>query len=141
MCRSACDVTLPSPFPRIRYEEALNKYGSDKPDIRYALNLVDISHTSVKNSPLVKNILGFFTDRKEKFLSTRGACEMLAAHTPIESPYIVSLPAPKLRTGVSNKEIDDLILRAKKAAGVLVLLGFLSFIFLISYRNPFRFAT
>jgi aspartyl-tRNA synthetase len=31
------------PIPRLTYEEAVSRYGTDKPDTRYALNLVDIS--------------------------------------------------------------------------------------------------
>jgi len=36
-------VELADPFPRITYAEAMRRYGSDKPDLRVALELVDIA--------------------------------------------------------------------------------------------------
>src|SRR3954451_880175 len=35
-------VTIPLPLPRLAYADVMLKYGSDKPDVRYALEIVDI---------------------------------------------------------------------------------------------------
>ncbi|MBP6309191.1 MAG: aspartate--tRNA ligase [Arenimonas sp.] len=42
-------VELAKPFPRMTYAETMRRYGSDKPDLRISLELVDIAE-SVKNS-------------------------------------------------------------------------------------------
>jgi aspartyl-tRNA synthetase len=37
------DVTLPDSFPRLTYAQAIKDYGSDKPDLRIPLKLIDIA--------------------------------------------------------------------------------------------------
>jgi aspartyl-tRNA synthetase len=48
--KETIDVDLPDPFPRMTYAEAMRRYGSDKPDLRITLELVDITD-AVKDVP------------------------------------------------------------------------------------------
>ncbi|MBQ9992660.1 MAG: aspartate--tRNA ligase [Firmicutes bacterium] len=41
--KKAMNVDLPLPFPRITYADAMSRYGSDKPDLRFGLEMVDIA--------------------------------------------------------------------------------------------------
>lgn len=36
-------VQVPTPFPRMTYAEAMDRFGSDKPDVRFGMELVDVS--------------------------------------------------------------------------------------------------
>jgi aspartyl-tRNA synthetase len=42
-CAEAAGIDLPRPFPRVTYAEALARYGSDRPDTRVQLELVDLT--------------------------------------------------------------------------------------------------
>jgi aspartyl-tRNA synthetase len=41
--KDVLDMHLPVPFPRMTYHSAIDRYGLDKPDVRFGLELVDIS--------------------------------------------------------------------------------------------------
>jgi aspartyl-tRNA synthetase len=41
--RTVLSVELPDPFPRMTYAEAMRRFGSDRPDLRVPLELVDVA--------------------------------------------------------------------------------------------------
>ncbi len=77
-------VTLPNPFPRMSYEEAMRCYGIDRPDLRNPLQLVEIAD-------LVSNVeFKVFSD---------------AANNP--SGRVAALCVPQGGERLTRKEIDD----------------------------------
>ena len=87
--KDVMNVDLPTPFARMSYAEAMNTYGSDKPDIRFDMKIQDISD-------LVKDCgFGVFTGAIENGGSVRA---------------IVAKNAAKVYT---RKEIDKLTEYAK----------------------------
>ena len=80
------DITLP--FPRLTYKDAMNRYGSDKPDTRFGLELKDISDIAKESDFKV------FIQAIELGGQVRG------------------FAAPKM-AGLSRKEVDDLTNEAK----------------------------
>src|SRR5688500_7220569 len=88
--REVMGVELADPFPRLSFEEAMRRFGSDKPDLRIALELVDVAGL-VKNSEFK-----VFTD--------------WANH---EDGRVVALRTPGGAT-LSRKQIDDYAAHAAK---------------------------
>jgi len=47
--KKGINVDLKIPFPRMTYQEAMEKYGSDKPDLRFGVELIDITEIATKS--------------------------------------------------------------------------------------------
>ncbi|NLI93634.1 MAG: aspartate--tRNA ligase [Peptococcaceae bacterium] len=69
-------IVIPAPFPRLSYKEAMERYGSDKPDTRFGMELIDVADV-VKGS-------GFkvFTDILAKGGRVKGICAKNCAGMP-----------------------------------------------------------
>ncbi|MCH5203490.1 MAG: aspartate--tRNA ligase [Oscillospiraceae bacterium] len=69
------NVDIQLPLPRLTYDEAMSRYGSDKPDTRFGMEITDISDI-VKDSEFV-----VFKSALENGGSVRGICAKNAAGT------------------------------------------------------------
>jgi aspartyl-tRNA synthetase len=83
-------VELPRPFPRLGYDEAMARYGSDKPDLRFAMELADVSSL-------------FAGGEFQAF------AELVASGGAVKA---LRVPGAG---GMSRKELDDLTSGAKQA--------------------------
>ena len=66
--KDVLDIDIPTPLPRLTYREAMESYGSDKPDVRFDMKIVDLSDT-VKNCGF-----GVFASAIENGGSVRAVC-------------------------------------------------------------------
>jgi aspartyl-tRNA synthetase len=67
-------VDIPTAFPRMTYDEAMSRYGSDKPDTRFGLELVDLSEI-VKDSGFKVFAAAVANGGQVKAINIKGAAE------------------------------------------------------------------
>jgi aspartyl-tRNA synthetase len=87
--RDARGIEIKTPFDRMTYRDALNTFGSDKPDRRFEMKLVDLSEAF----------------RESSFKVFRGT---------IDSGGVVKAINAKGFAGITNGQLDDLTGVAKK---------------------------
>jgi aspartyl-tRNA synthetase len=100
MFKDVLDVELPEHFPRLTYREAMARYGSDKPDTRFGVEIVDVGGLAAQSGFKV------FRDTMEQGGSVRALC------------------APGAAASFSRKELDRLteFVRTYKAKGLAYLM-------------------
>ena len=68
VCKEAIGLDVKLPLPRMKWIDAMNRYGSDKPDTRFGMELINVSD-------VVKDCgFGVFTSALENGGSVRGLC-------------------------------------------------------------------
>lgn len=87
--RKVLDMEIPTPLPRMTYKEAMERYGSDKPDTRFGMELQDLSD-------IVKDV---------DFMVFRSALEAGGSVRAIVAKNAASV--------LTRKEIDKLTEKAK----------------------------
>ncbi|MEX0800358.1 MAG: aspartate--tRNA ligase [Dehalococcoidia bacterium] len=85
------DLKMERPFPRLTHDEAMRRFGTDKPDLRFGIELVEFS------GALRASEFAIFRQTIESGGVVRGICVPGGAD-----------PSTSLRTGLSRKQIDEL---------------------------------
>ncbi|WHZ01848.1 aspartate--tRNA ligase [Neobacillus sp. YX16] len=67
-------LEIPAPFPRMTYDEAMSRFGSDKPDTRFGLELVDLSEV-VKDSGFKVFAAAVANGGQVKAINVKGGAE------------------------------------------------------------------
>ena len=76
MFSDTMDINLPKTFPQLTYADAMNKYGSDKPDLRVTLELVDLTEELKKVEFKVFSSAANMTNGRVAALKIPGGSEL-----------------------------------------------------------------
>ena len=121
-------VEVETPFPRLKFEEAMRRYGSDKPDTRFGMEIVDISDIAgesgfkvfsetVKSGGVVKGIVlpkGAEITRREidelqeivKSTGAKGLVHLSASPEGLKSPALKFLGEEVSKTIASMVKLE-----------------------------------
>ncbi|MBD86164.1 MAG: aspartate--tRNA ligase [Chloroflexi bacterium] len=127
------DKKIALPIPRFTFEEAMERFGSDKPDIRYSMEISDFSEIVKESqfqvfSKVVANqgyVKGFAApgiadiprrqaDELIDLAKSYGAQGLVTIAIDISAPSISSLTLEQVRTPAKALSIDEIKLIAEK---------------------------
>jgi len=135
-------IDLPTPFPRLTYEEAMGRYGTDKPDLRFDLPLQDLStfakscdfqvfRRAIENGGMVKGLVipkgGTFTrnridnmiDTAKEFGAKGLAWVKISEDGQLDSSIAKFLNTDALRKALPSANPGDLLVFVADQASVV----------------------
>jgi aspartyl-tRNA synthetase len=111
------ELKINKPFTRMRYAEAMEKYGSDKPDLRFGLEISDISDIAVRTEfGIFKSVVS--EGGKVKGIVAPGCCTYTRSQLDELNALVQKLGAPGLLTvtlGNGPGELKDLTMDMVKS--------------------------
>jgi aspartyl-tRNA synthetase len=137
------EIDVPRPFPRLTYAEAMDRYGTDKPDTRYGMELVDVSDLvkdsgfkvfsgAVKSGGIVKvlPIPGGNDQISNVRIKPGGDLFNIAAGAGAKGLAYIRVRADKaidtigaIKDNLTPEQLEELLNRTQSEAGTLLLFG------------------
>jgi aspartyl-tRNA synthetase len=121
-------IELTEPFPRMTYQDAIERYGTDKPDTRFGMELIDLTSLAAKTS------FGVFTDNIAQggivkgivvpqgadLYSRKGIDALTEFIKKFKAKGLAFVKAQddQLSGGISKFFVDDLALELKERTGL-----------------------
>ena len=146
--KEVLNIELKTPFPRLRFDEAMERFGSDKPDLRFGMEIVDLSDLvktsgfkvfseTINSGGKVKGInfnQGGFLSRKQideleesvKKWGAKGLVWIAKLKEGLRSPIIKYINQEELDSIVERLKLDEgdiIFIVADKSDIVLSILG------------------
>ncbi len=136
---SACGREIEIPFMRMPYAQAMESYGSDKPDLRFCMPLVEVGDLFVDSSNAIfKNIAQDSKNNRIKALCVKGGDTFFSRKTLGEAEDFVrkfgakglayiqvkenELKGPLVKF-ISESALNELVSRVKAEVGDIIFFG------------------
>lgn len=151
---SACGYEIKTPFRRMEYKEAMELYGSDKPDLRFEMPLIDVADIFEKsNNEMFANLGSDKKKNRVKALVVKGGDKIFSKRQMQGFEEFVrkfgaqglafiqvkeeGLKGPLVKFFAEN-EINDLVSRCDLAVGDVVFFGAGKKKIVLDYMGRFR---
>lgn len=125
--KDVLNVDLPRKFPVLKFKDAIAKYGSDKPDLRYGLEITDFTWLKESDSSFInsfKSIRGIRFQANDKF--TRKVLDelsVLALKNSLAKTAFLKVTDGKLSGSLAKELTDKEITKLSLQPGEIVFLG------------------
>ena len=127
--KEVLDVDIQLPLPRMTWQDAMDKYGSDKPDVRFGFEIKDISDIAkdcsfkvfkdtVENGGTVRliNVNGY-ADKFPQFEYSEEENRLVAMHHPFTAPMDEDIPLLDTDPAKVRAKAYDIILNGCELGG------------------------
>lgn len=125
--KDVLNFDLPRKFPVLKFKDAIAKYGSDKPDLRYGLGITDFTWLKESKSSFInsfKSIRGIRFQANDKF--TRKILDELSAlalKNSLAKTAYLKVADGKLSGSLAKELTDKEIIKLNLQHGEIVFLG------------------